>query len=115
MQAVCFADSEEPDEQGDMPFMVVETKNSRSLGPRRRVNEKDAFDMLAAVRGELEVSSWGVVESGLRQLGAVGCGFEPLQDGSKFSFRPASRPMGRSWGSLINMSSTLPACVHALF
>jgi hypothetical protein len=39
--------------QGDMPFMVEETKNSR--GARIRVTEEDAWELLAGVRGELEV------------------------------------------------------------
>lgn len=39
--------------QGDMPFMVDETKNSR--GARLRVTEEDARDLLQGVRHELEV------------------------------------------------------------
>ncbi len=37
-----------------MPFMVDETKNSRG-GARIRVTEDDAWELLAGVRGELEV------------------------------------------------------------
>lgn len=55
-QAVCFEDPESPGEQGDMPFMVVETRNSRA-GPRLRVTEREALDILAGVRGELEVGA----------------------------------------------------------
>lgn len=56
-QSICFACTEDPTEQGDMPFMVVETKNSRGGGHRLRFDKEDAWDILVGVRGELEVGA----------------------------------------------------------
>jgi hypothetical protein len=60
--------------QGDMPFMVEETKNSR--GGRIRVNEEDAYELLAGVRGELEVRG-GFLPSSSSAVGARSCRHRP--------------------------------------
>ncbi len=54
LQAIIFEDPDEPGTLGDMPFMVSETRNSR-LRLLDRATDEDAFEILAGVRGELEV------------------------------------------------------------
>lgn len=57
-QAVCYESQEEGEEgmQGDMPFSVAETKNSRGGWCRLRLSNEDAYDILLSARQEMEVS-----------------------------------------------------------
>lgn len=40
-----------------MPFMASETKNSRGGWNRLRLDKEDAWDYIAGLRGEMEVSA----------------------------------------------------------
>jgi hypothetical protein len=59
VQTISFAQEGVPCETGDMPFMVVETHNSRDVA-RLRVNEDDVRERLLEVRDELKVSQLGL-------------------------------------------------------
>lgn len=55
MQSLCFEDPERPGEQGDMPFCVSETRNSRARAPGRQASDRELWLAMAGVRVELEV------------------------------------------------------------
>ena len=53
-QAISFKSEEEPGMLGDMPFMALETRNSRT-GNRLRMTSDEALEVMFGLRAELEV------------------------------------------------------------
>ncbi len=78
-QAICFEDRTPGCEgqQGDMPFMAAETKNSRGGWNRVRIDNDDAFELLAEVRQEFEVREKGVTQL---TVPCTGCALRKTHD-----------------------------------
>ena len=56
-QAISFESEEEAGMLGDMPFMALETRNSRT-GNRLRMTSDEALEVMFGLRAELEVRIW---------------------------------------------------------